>query len=64
MKKDDSSGDDGVMEYLPTMNAKLLESRTPKYHEAPLPVSGKWPNKKIDDGTDDDTVVNMVQKSR
>ena len=63
-RKDDSAGDDGVMEYLPSMSAKLIEHRTIKYHEAPLPVPGKWPNKKVDDGTDDDTVLNMAQREK
>ena len=30
-----------------------------KYMNVRPPVEGKWPFKKIDDGTDDDTVLNV-----
>ena len=35
-----------------------------KYMDVRPVIPGQWPNKTIDDGTDDDTVVNMMQLRR
>ena len=58
-----SKGDDGVLDLLPLMNKNILKYTDPKYHKSRPVIPGQWPNKTIDDGTDDDTVMNLHQRN-